>query len=403
MDRKQKIVLFTTHLGMGGVQMKIISIARELNKQKFEVHVIYNGHGVLSEELDNIPGIEIHTIRSLQRNPHPIKDSLSIVSLIAYFHSRSPDIVSYAGPKAALLGSIAAWFARVPFRIYFLSGIQFNERQRLPIRLAFQGLEKLTCAFSSVVVCVSQLNREKLLLSGITRAEKLETIYSGYDLQRFLKAGQENRQDLRKALGWHPNHFIVLQVSNLEPVKNVLDLLRAAKHLAPHYPFCRFYIVGEGSDRIRLEQHILSERLENHCFLLGWRRDVPELMTASDVVTLTSRKEGLPQVCSQAMATGTPLVMYDCEGIREELHHNVNGLLVRNGDVNELTQAIEELILSPDKRRQFGEQGLRMLNWDHDIDKMMARLETFYSSLDRKTGGRSRWKRCKAEADDERR
>ncbi len=142
-------------------------------------------------------------------------------------------------------------------------------------------------------------------------------------------------------------------------------------------PHSRFVIVGDGPDRARLERFIRDHDLGARCALLGWRSDLPELMYAADVVTLTTKyPEGLPHVCSQAMAVGRPMVMYDNEGICEELIDAENGWLVPIDDVDGFAERLTALSRDPQLVRRMGERSRELLNREHDAE-----------TLARKTGG----------------
>jgi glycosyltransferase EpsD len=186
---------------------------------------------------------------------------------------------------------------------------------------------------------------------------------------------------LREERGWKDNEFIVLQVNNLKPGKNNMALLEVARIVIESAPHCRFYIAGDGPDRARLEQFIQDNQLDGHCFLMGWRRDVPELIFAADVVSLTTRySEGLPQACSQGMAVGRPLVMYDCEGVREEVHDGENGFLIPMDGVETMAKSITCLALDPALTQQMGERSFALLNREHEVSVMVQKLDDLYSN-----------------------
>ena len=97
----------------------------------------------------------------------------------------------------------------------------------------------------------------------------------------------------------------------------------------------------------------LSERFR----VLGWRRDIPDLLAAADVLVLTSRFEGMPIAVLRGMAAGLPVVATAVDGTPEAIVHGHTGLLVPPGDVGEIAVALTRLGADPMERRRMGHAG----------------------------------------------
>jgi glycosyltransferase involved in cell wall biosynthesis len=263
-----------------------------------------------------------------------------------------PHAINYVGPKAALLGALAAWILRIPRRVYTVGGMTYNARQPAWLRFVLKGVERCLSGLSTDVVFVAQRNRAKALAARVVPAAKAHVVVAGYELLPFLQA-----QSDRAALGWGEDEFVVLQVNNLKRGKNNRALIDIAARVRAAVPKARFVVAGDGEDRPYLAS------LE----VLGWRSDIPRLMASADVVTLTSRyQEGLPQVCSQAMACAKPMVMMDNEGIGEELRDGDNGFLVAMDDHAHFAARIVQLAQDRERCRSMGARGRSLLNHDHD-------------------------------------
>lgn len=164
-----------------------------------------------------------------------------------------------------------------------------------------------------------------------------------------------------------------------------MALVEIAKLAVSRSSRFHFVIAGDGPQKAELLAKIREYGLENNFTLLGWRKDIPELMHASDIVTLTSLFEGLPQILSQAMAVGRPAVMFDTGGIREELHHGKNGWLIPHGDVRAFADGLIQLGLNPELLSQMGNMSFQLLNRQHHYRVMIQKLTSFYESLTDKT------------------
>jgi glycosyltransferase involved in cell wall biosynthesis len=129
-----------------------------------------------------------------------------------------------------------------------------------------------------------------------------------------------------------------------------------------------------------VESAVKAAGLEGHFTLLGWRRDVPRILHATDVLVLTSRWEGLPRVLPQAMAAGVPAVVTRVDGSPEAIQDGVNGFLLAPGDVDGMAQSVLKLLSDPILRQRMGEEGRRRVG-EFDIDGMVAQQEVLYEQL----------------------
>ncbi len=103
-----------------------------------------------------------------------------------------------------------------------------------------------------------------------------------------------------------------------------------------------FMMVGDGPLRGDVEALAQELGIADRLVLTGLRRDIPELMAAFDLFTLSSLWEGLPRVLPQAMATGLPIVATAVDGSSEVIEQGVNGLLTPPGEPDRLADAIAE-------------------------------------------------------------
>jgi glycosyltransferase involved in cell wall biosynthesis len=169
-------------------------------------------------------------------------------------------------------------------------------------------------------------------------------------------------------------------IGNFKPQKAPLDFVDLAARVARERPGTRFFVVGDGPLRGRLEARVRRHGLGGTLALLGWRRDIPELLGALDVLVLTSRWEGLPRVCPQAMAAGRPIVATAVDGIPEAVQHGRNGLLYAPGDVPAGAAHVLSLLADDSARRRMGAAG-RVAAAEFDAERMLAEQERIYGAL----------------------
>jgi glycosyltransferase involved in cell wall biosynthesis len=169
-------------------------------------------------------------------------------------------------------------------------------------------------------------------------------------------------------------------IACLKPQKAPLDFVDAAARVAASRPDARFVMVGDGELRPAVAARARAVGLEGRLHLLGWRRDVPEIMAALDVVVLTSLWEGLPRVVPEAIAAGRPVVATAVDGTAEILRDGDNALVAAPGDKVGVASRIARLLSEPGLGPRLVERARPVLA-EFDIDAMVRAQEALYRRL----------------------
>lgn len=152
---------------------------------------------------------------------------------------------------------------------------------------------------------------------------------------------------------------VVMSAGRLVAGKNFADLILAFSVASQEIPGWRLRIYGQGNRERQLRSQIRTLQLEDQVELVP---PVPDLLaewSKASVFAMTSRSEGLPLVALEAMATGLPLVAYDCEtGPADIIDDDVNGLLVPDGDVTAMAEALTAVMGDRELRSRYGEGSL---------------------------------------------
>jgi glycosyltransferase involved in cell wall biosynthesis len=158
--------------------------------------------------------------------------------------------------------------------------------------------------------------------------------------------------------------------------------LEAARDVLAREPRARFLIVGDGVGFDEVSRRVRDMGLEASVRLTGFRRDIPEVMAALDVLVLPSiRSEAIPQVIPQALAVGTPVVASTVGGSPELIRDGENGRLVPPGDASALAGAILALLADPDRARAMALAGQAVIRERYSIDATMTRTTAVYREL----------------------
>jgi len=181
-------------------------------------------------------------------------------------------------------------------------------------------------------------------------------------------------------LGFKPSDKIVGVVASFTPAKALHLFLEAAARIAAEYPGVFFVMVGDGSLRPQLEAQAEKLGISSSLRMLGWRRDVPELMRAFDVFLLTSLWEGLPRSLVEAFASGVPAVASHVDGIGEVVQEGQNGFLVPSGDTEAMAATVVRLLKNEPLRKTMGEQALHSVD-DFSVEKMLKDYSNLYENI----------------------
>ena len=242
----------------------------------------------------------------------------------------------------------------------------------------YYRLDRLCLPRYERVICVSDDLLEACLAAGVPAANCV-LLENGVD-------AAEYRRELPTAaaktkLGFPPDGFLIGAVGRVEKEKAFDVLLHALAALATAGHDARLVVVGEGSDRLRLEALAGELGVRDRVSLPGWQTDVRTYYEAMDVFALSSLREGLPNVLLEAMALGVPVVATRVNGVPRVVRDGRNGLLIEPGDRAGMTAALLALLRNPALRGVLCESGRRTVDTRYSFAARMDRLRMIYDAL----------------------
>ena len=192
------------------------------------------------------------------------------------------------------------------------------------------------------VICVSEAVTQHVKRQVFSNSKKVVTIYKGHDTSWYNEASA----DLEEFKTTKEN-FNVAFVANVRPHKGLIYVVKAAHELADIKDL-HILLIG---DKISQEPYIseikksgMSERIH----VTGHRKDVPQIIAACDVmIHASTRKEGLPRVILESLASSTPVIASDNESSLEIIEDGVNGFIVPKKDASSIARKIRELHENP--------------------------------------------------------
>jgi glycosyltransferase involved in cell wall biosynthesis len=289
-------------------------------------------------------GLRVVTI-AIPRSVNPLTDLLALWKLWRLFRTEKPRIVHTHTPKAAFLGQLSAWLARVPIRINTVHGL-FYIGQRGIKRALFKQLEILACRLATFVFCVSA--EDVPVLRKYVAADRIESTGNGIDLSRFNPAvfSEDDRRKIRDEFQIPQSAFVVGVVARMVNEKGLRELMQAVAKVRESNSDVWLLHVGP-VDRSRGDEltpdYADALGIASTSRFLGARNDVNRIMTVMDIFCLPSYREGYPVSVIEAAAMGLPVITTNIRGCREAVIDGVTGLLVPVKEVEPLVAAITRL------------------------------------------------------------
>jgi len=243
-------------------------------------------------------------------------------------------------------------------------------RNRIYAQLQRRSLRR----FEAVVAVSSPMVRS---LAAFVDAKRLHLIRNAY-----AATDPASRADARLKLGYDNTTYVIGWVGRLSPEKGA-DLALAAvarvARTAPRRPL-RIAILGEGSERPRLERLVRRLGIEALVDWHGPQPDAAALMPAFDVFMLSSRTEGTPMVLLEAMAAAVPMVATRVGGVPAMLSADA-ALLVPGNDPQALAGGILEVMADPEMARQRAARATELLARQFAPHRWLRRYASLYRDL----------------------
>lgn len=367
-----------TKLELGGAQEVALHVISHLNPKKYRAMLITGPGGLLTEEAQHIPHMEVKILPALGRQIHLFDDLTALVGLTKLLRRLRPSIVHTHSSKAGILGRWAAWFAGVPVIVHTIHGYGITPEQPRWVKWFLVMIERMTGWITTQWVAVSQADIKKGMTWRLFRNNVL-LIRPGIDPTPFLRPlDLQKRTALRTELGATSDQRLVGTVACLKPQKAPQDFVEVAKHVCAAIPQARFALVGDGELRSHIEELLHQEGLADRVRLVGWRRDIPNVMHAFDAFLLTSHWEGLPRVLLEARAAGLPIVATQVGGAEEAIRMSNDAYLCPPGDCAGLAEKVIHVLRGKTEKNSMFDSHSRNFQNEFHIDEMVARYNALY-------------------------
>lgn len=368
-----RILHLITTLDVGGAEMHVLAQARGQVALGHAVRVLYlKGQGALARDFE-AAGVE-----SVACIGAGLPATWRLARAL-----RDVDVVHTHLLKADMLGACVCLFTGRAGR---LVSSKHNDEQVLKRPLVSFAHGALGRVPRRTIVLSDHVARF-MVEHGRLDPQRITRIYYGLDTQPFERASlgsPASRAALRKSLGFEPEDVVFTCVARFAPQKAHALLLKAFATVRAEEPRVKLLLVGDdpfGDGRARAEELARELNLGSACVFAGIRRDVPEVLAASDAFVMCSLWEGFGLVFLEAMASSLPVLATNVSAIPEVVVDRVTGVLVAPGDASAIATGMRELALDPGLRSRLGAAGRQRVEAQFGLTRMIAETVRLYGNF----------------------
>jgi len=277
------------------------------------------------------------------------------------------------GSRAASNLILTSLLLKIPM-VYTVHGWSFHQDQSFAIKKLRILSEKIICAFSRKVICVSESNK----ISGKKAfgLKKAIVIENGINLQKFNP--NNSFKNIRNEFGINSDDFVVGLFGRITVQKDPISFIKAIEAANLKEKRIKGLLVGDGDLKKTVLDYIEVHKLNDIIFTTGFRNDIPDLLNAIDVFCLPSLWEGLSIALLEAMAMKCAVLVTPTDGTSEIITDKINGTIAEFHNEKQLSEKIIDFFNDPDSVKSQGENARLMIINRFDSRKVSISVSELY-------------------------
>lgn len=365
-----KILYSCLSKSWGGMEMLTITSIKQLLKRGIEVTLLCSSESRIHTEANSL-GIIIHPL-----NSKILELPLNILKLNGILRSSNFDVVhTHASNDLWLLvPSLKLSRKKIPLFLTKHVGSYIIKKDILH-KIIYR---RVTKAFA-----ISNVIKENLLETCPLKRNKVTLLHNGIDVEKF-KPDNELRKNGRTKLNIREDEILIGMMGRFSQGKGHEEFLNAVHQLNKHNNNLKYIVIGEasrGEDKYaeKIKDMAKNYNLRNITFT-GYLHDVRKTLAAMDIFVFPSHAEAFGLALAEAMAMELPTVCSNSDGVLDIAVDGETSFLFKNKNADDLTEKIEMLINSPEKRNLFGKNGrdriINNFNLETQTDKVIEIYKT---------------------------
>lgn len=337
----------------------------------FQVHVASNGNSDIPycDEKYNIP---------FDRSPISINNLTAYKELKKNIEENQYKLIHCHTPVGGVLTRLASRNLRKNGSkvLYSAHGFHFFKGAPLKNWILYYPIEKWMSKYTDCLITTNYEDYERVINSFHSKSIKLVNGV-GVNLHDYKPQTIERKKKLREEYGYKNDDFILVFAGELSYRKHqdlLIDMISLLKHDIPNI---KLLLAGVGDLFDQYKSRVKLLGIEEYVHFIGYRNDLGNIMSLSDISVSSSRQEGLPVNVMMAMALGLPLVVTDCRGNRDLVTQGTNGYVVGVNDVNGFAEAVKKIYESQELQNHFSENSLELIK-SYSLENIIQEMGKIY-------------------------
>jgi glycosyltransferase involved in cell wall biosynthesis len=365
-----RILHIISSLNIGGTEKQCVEIVKRINGSRYKAYLVtFNKDGPLHDELIET-GVPWKEFKISDRFYHP-KSLLQILRLASFMRKERFRLVQTYGFYSTIPGIIAAKIARVPAVI--AGKRDMNEFLTKPKIKA----EKILWRFCDKIVVNANKIRDYLISEEGVPEDKIEVIYNGVDLKKYIQYSEMN---------YHFKEPIVGMIANFRKQKDHNTFLKAATIVLKKKKYVSFLLLGSGRFENEMMKYARSLGILDSVIFCGRKtgKELYAVLRRFTISVLSSTNEGMPNAILESMAFGIPVIANPSGGVPELVEDGVTGYLFPYKRPDILAEKIIYLLNNKKIVVEMGKNGRRKVEQKFNYSLICRRYEELYDKLQKK-------------------
>lgn len=367
-SRRIKILFIITGLKLGGAEILLLNLVKNINREIFDCSVLYlKGKPDIEEEFQTLQ------INVFNNSKYSIFNPFKYIDIYNKIKENNIEIIHSHLIQSNLLARIIGRLAGVKSII----NSEHNTSNWKSNNFFLFSFYKYTLRYVDIIHCISNSVKEHMLKFINNGNSKIRLIYNGIEIEKF----KSKQVGAKKLLSLEKSFPIIGSISRFDKRKGIEYLIKSVALLKTKYENIKLILIGDGEEKETLLRLVKKLEIEEQVIIIGKTFNIQKYLSVFDVFVLPSLQEGLSIAIIEAMASKIPVIASNVDGIPEVISHNDDGILISPKNETEISQAVIKLLEDEKLKDTLVNNAYEKVVSKFDIKKIVKEFESLYMEL----------------------